>query len=388
MKCIHCGKDANYKTRQKNQGRCSSCGQPFAFEPQKDPLKVTDRLFEQAINDVSGGAIFFTERQLWYALDNRLSSKELSYRLRGLWRRLAGAGDRQMRTRHLTLELQAFSEYLRRWNRVHGRPDKLLDSPLDGKNRESRAGHEEAPLASEPDLTAYSFDRAVVADRAEIAAMLVANDFHFENNCAVLSLDGYPFGRAEIVLAMLRRNPGLQVFAVHDASAAGCALPLKLRKEPWFPDPSVAIVDLGLRPRHAYAMSLPMVTSLPRKVDWELQKLLSPEDAKWLEAGNTAELAALRPSRLLRAIYQGFAARKSIPAGAASQRQAQPEGGSLAGASYGFLLTLLSFLPWIHISRGTDVAAAEGQDDTGLEFETDVWAYDEDADIYAADSFG
>ena len=30
--------------------------------------------------------------------------------------------------------------------------------------------------------------------------MLVANNFHFENNCAILSLDGYPSGNAATVL--------------------------------------------------------------------------------------------------------------------------------------------------------------------------------------------
>ncbi|WP_198007661.1 hypothetical protein [Dactylococcopsis salina] len=36
------------------------------------------------------------------------------------------------------------------------------------------------------------FDRAVICDRSEIARFLIANDFNFENNCAVLSVAGYP----------------------------------------------------------------------------------------------------------------------------------------------------------------------------------------------------
>ena len=64
---------------------------------------------------------------------------------------------------------------------------------------------------------------------------------------------------------------------------------------------------------------------------------------KWLERGNTAELAALRPARLMRAIYQGFAR--------AGQIGADP---------------------------GSDTLA-----DTPL-----IWIHDGGADVYAADSFG
>ena len=42
------------------------------------------------------------------------------------------------------------------------------------------------------DIADYSFDRAVICDRARTADLLIANNFHFENNCAVLSVDGYP----------------------------------------------------------------------------------------------------------------------------------------------------------------------------------------------------
>ncbi|NET29771.1 hypothetical protein [Okeania sp. SIO1I7] len=42
------------------------------------------------------------------------------------------------------------------------------------------------------EVTAYSFDRLIVCETAEIAQFLIANNFHFEHNCAVLSIDGYP----------------------------------------------------------------------------------------------------------------------------------------------------------------------------------------------------
>ena len=170
--------------------------------------------------------------------------------------------------------------------------------------------------------------------------MLVANNFHFENNCAILSADGYPQGRSETVLAMLRRNPQLQVFTVHDASIPGCALPLTLRQERWFPDPGVSVLDLGLRPRHALALNLFTLGAGATVVPPALRDLLAAREVAWLEAGNLAEVAALRPARLMRAIYQGFAAQRTGDGG-----------GSGDGAG-------------------------------------GIWFYSSGADVYAADTFG
>ncbi|MES2464013.1 MAG: hypothetical protein V4671_25865, partial [Armatimonadota bacterium] len=76
MKCLHCGSDTKLKDRKANGGRCVGCSHRFAFEPTTDPLKVTDGLFQRCIAEVSGnGALFFTEKQLWYELNRRLLRK-------------------------------------------------------------------------------------------------------------------------------------------------------------------------------------------------------------------------------------------------------------------------------------------------------------------------
>ncbi|BAU41594.1 hypothetical protein [Leptolyngbya sp. O-77] len=49
-----------------------------------------------------------------------------------------------------------------------------------------------------------------------IAQMLISNNVHFENNCAILSINGYPQPIFDTVMKMLRRNPGLTVFAFQD----------------------------------------------------------------------------------------------------------------------------------------------------------------------------
>jgi hypothetical protein len=108
-------------------------------------------------------------------------------------------------------------------------------------------------IAVDRELKQYSFDRAVICDDAEIARCLIANNFHFENNSAVLSVDGYPHDIFATVMDMLRLNPELQVYAVHDASRRGVALPHILSTEPrWFAGTTVKIFDVGLLPRQIF----------------------------------------------------------------------------------------------------------------------------------------
>jgi hypothetical protein len=337
MKCIHCGTDS--KLRERTGERCPRCKHPFAFEPTKDPHQVTDGQFKNAVDRASGGGkVQFTRRQLWYEFNRRWMKP-------GFWRRpfallpfvgtagglLAGLGIVQEAVLLLAamggvagvgagallsglanrraprpprpprIPFDVFhQQYLRRWREVHGDAAGLL--PV----REMAAPA--LPTQVPADVAAFSFDRAVVTDTWETAQMLVANRFHFEHNCAVLSRDGYPDGIADTVKEMLRRNPRLTVFALHDASPGGCLLPLTLRDAEWFPDPAIRIVDLGLRPSTARRLRVPALAGAPTQPPPRLGELLPAEDLEWLAEGHTAELAALRPEQVLRAAYQGIVA--------------------------------------------------------------------------------
>ncbi len=337
MKCIHCGTDTRGKDRASNGGRCEGCKHRFAFEPLKDPLGVTDTQFQAAIQRVSpDGNVAFTDRQLWYELNRKwmrpvfwgsafpwlalttgpaAAAAAALLSLKALILPVAVAGSvlglsiasivhRRAARRpplapppRVTFERFA-TDYVDRWREVHGPVRGLVDS---------RPALPAAQLPSiAADVSAFSFDRAVVTDRWEAAAMLVANRFHFEHNCAVLSLDGYPEAIGETVKNMLRRNHQLTVFALHDASPEGCLLPLSLREPDWFPDPSVRVVDLGLRPETARRLRLPVLNRPVRELPPRLAEILPPEEVEWLLAGNTAELATLRPAQVLRAAYDGI----------------------------------------------------------------------------------
>jgi hypothetical protein len=123
---------------------------------------------------------------------------------------------------------------------------------------------------------------------------------------AILSMDGYPPGLTDTLMTMLRRNPQLLVYALHDASIEGCRMPLRLRHPDWFPDPAITIFDLGLRPRQAIAQKLLTLTSLTYSIPDEVRQMLTPKEIVWLERGNKTELAAVHPAQLMRAIRQGL----------------------------------------------------------------------------------
>ncbi len=195
-------------------------------------------------------------------------------------------------------------DYLMRWEKTHGPVAKLL-----AEKGQSQAGGVATAHADE--LQHYSFDRLLVCDRAETAEFLLANNLHTELNTPIISVDGHPRPVFERVLAMVRRNPQLQVFALHDADVAGCLLPLRLREDPrWFPQPGVTIIDIGLRPRQAAASArtIPVVQrdANPTTVPPDLERLLTRGERAWLATGHRAELAALPPAKLLQIVYRAF----------------------------------------------------------------------------------
>jgi hypothetical protein len=184
------------------------------------------------------------------------------------------------------------------WISVHGKPPGLIErmpQPAIAIRQPRR------PLES--DIGDYSFDRAVICDRAETVDLLLANNFHFENNCAILSVDGYPPAPFDTVRAMLKRNPKLQVFALHDATVQGCQMAYHLTHDPdWFAG-QVPVIDVGLRPVHAPAfrgvwLSTPQVAVLPHAG-------IKAAEAEWLRE-YSLELAAVRPDQVLKRLFRAM----------------------------------------------------------------------------------
>lgn len=200
--------------------------------------------------------------------------------------------------------------WLTSWRRVNNRIDKILPSPQ----------QQSTPMAINPDVTAYSFDRLVVCDSAEVAQMLIANNFHFENNCAILSITGYPQNIFDTTMQMLRRNPDLKVYALHDCSPTGMDLLNHLRTSPqWFRDSNVTIIDVGLLPRQIIAASRGMfIQASPESAEAakrllpEICSTLSTDELEWLEAGNFVELESFSPQKLIQILNSSIANSRTL----------------------------------------------------------------------------
>jgi DNA-directed RNA polymerase subunit RPC12/RpoP len=318
MKCTRCGTDVRYRDRK--DGKCDRCGGRFAFEPKRgDPF--TDQAFKSALETVSGQArLRWGVEHLYWELARRRLKKARQESLGcsclagvaaagsvflsfasdfgfawvaglslflvaiGLWQR----GKRGGAARNLPLE--RFNRLWERWCAAHGRPDTAI-------LRERRK-----PRTPERDVYDYSFDRVVVCDRARSVDLLIANNFHFENNCAVLSIGGYPEAVFDPVRAMLKRNPHIEVFALHDATPFGCRVAHRLTHDPeWFPGRRV--LDVGLRPRHVAKHEAYWLASEVRSV--EAGGGLSTEEAAWLSRYQV-ELAIYRPEAILRALFRAI----------------------------------------------------------------------------------
>jgi hypothetical protein len=307
MKCIRCHADSKYKDRR--DGHCPVCRRAFAFEPRTgDP--ITDAGFKSAIDAVSSmETVRFLPDHVYYEVARRRRSKghgrNALYGLGALGLVVAvlnpvvglaiagaagGAGTLLWPRAHARFSRAKFDEMWQRWISAHGAPAGLIV-----RSRHAPTG----PYRGHTDIPSYSFDRAVVCDRAATVDVLLANNFHFENNCAVLSVDGYPPHAFDLVRQMLANNPRLVVYALHDASHAGCSLAHRLASDrTWFRG-RARVVEVGLRPAHAKALR--GVWQAPDPAPDERPGTTAAERA-WLDR-NALELAAIRPEQVIKRLY-------------------------------------------------------------------------------------
>jgi len=338
MKCVKCANDANKKDR--TDGKCPKCGEPFAFDPSAG-APFSDMAFKSAIDAVSHeGTVKFEAEHIRLELARRAEAGRSRDRRQAAWAFgilggvlvaaggvlvaaggvLAAAGGVLVAAgtvaglmtavpglAFIFLALRAalrpgtpkpaiprstFSGLFHTYSQAHGKPAGLIPPPR-------RVAPSAEVLA---ELESYSFDRAVVCDTADTAELLIANDFHFENNCAVLSIDGYPKGVFEVVRKMLRQNPKIEVFALHDCTPAGCALATQLRADKaWFHGVG-AVYDVALRPAQAQAFRHawePAGGALAERDG------ISADEATWLREWQLP-LAAIAPEQLIKRLYRAI----------------------------------------------------------------------------------
>ncbi|WP_013335013.1 hypothetical protein [Gloeothece verrucosa] len=201
------------------------------------------------------------------------------------------------------ISLSQVQDWLRKWQTINGSFEKIL-SPSFAATQ---------PVQINPEILNYSFDRVIVCQSTEIARFLIANNFHFENNCAVLSVTRYPENIFDVVLEMLRRNRDLKVYALHNANSRGVTLVNHLRtQDNWFADSSATIYDIGLSPRQVldnpklFVQQSDTMAREAKELPQEIRQTLLPEEINWLEAGYFVELESFSPQHLLRIVTQGI----------------------------------------------------------------------------------
>jgi hypothetical protein len=206
-------------------------------------------------------------------------------------------------------EQNQFQDWLNRWRQAHDPITKMLPSPR----------QESTPAVVSSEVSAYSFDRLVVCDSAIIAQLLIANNFHFENNCAVLSITGYPQSIFDTTMQMLRRNPDLKVYALHDCSPSGIGLVHRLRTSAnWFANSNVMIFDVGLLPRQIFASPNVFIQAseesaqAAKQLPAAIRQDLSTTELKWLEAGKFVELESFTPQKLIQVLNRGIAGSRNL----------------------------------------------------------------------------
>ncbi|WP_416212530.1 hypothetical protein [Nostoc sp. ChiQUE01b] len=213
-------------------------------------------------------------------------------------------------TQEFLLSQSQVKDWLDRWQQINGSILKILPSPK----------QENTPATVNPDVTAYSFDKLVVCDSASIAQLLIANNFHFENNCAILSITGYPQSIFDTTMQMLRRNPDLKVYALHDCNPRGVGLVHNLRTNTnWFLNSEIVIIDIGLTPRQIIAtkrgmfiQSSPESAQAAKQLSEEVRQSLSAEELAWLKSGKFVELESFTPQRIIKVLQKGIAGSQNL----------------------------------------------------------------------------
>lgn len=416
MICIRCQHDSKYPER-KDTHACPNCGGRFAFEPREnDPF--TDMAFQKAIDKVSaGGQVKWGVEHLYYELCRkpRIANAKVALLVMLLFIGFfMGFVVGQAAPAVLIVYVPAillllymiaanmgtkmlprgdFERMWDRWGTVHGKPKGVI----------ARKPQDDKPArAPDPDIGDYSFDRAVICDRARTVDLLLANNFHFENNCAVLSMGGYPQQAFETVRRMLRRNPRLEVYTLHDITPEGCRMAHRLANDPaWFKGLGIRIVDVGLRPAHASPFHKLFEKSAQ---DVPSGGGISPDEAKWLSQ-HRLELAVIRPEQIVKRLFRAMSQTQQAARAATPLLGGRGTAGRVAGSAAGAAAGAAVLLPAAamagqqdaeELARQKKKQAADqsggdgggGGGDSTWEVDTDSFSSDADASDGGADSFG
>lgn len=232
--------------------------------------------------------------------------------LNALW--LSYKGQRQQKNIHtansnFSIDRTELDTWLNKWISINDRYMKILP-PTETYS---------LPATTNPEVPAYSFDLAIVCDNPAIAQILISNNFHFDNNCAILTIDGYPQNIFDGTMEILYRNPNLKVYAFHDCTPNGIKLARQLREsEIWFPNPAIPIIDVGILPRQIMnnldVMTLQSQESaqISRQIHPDIRASLNRAELAWLDAGCYLELESFSTQKLIHILRRAISESRDL----------------------------------------------------------------------------
>ena len=269
MRCVACEKDTKPLGKGTPPTWCGHCGHAFALNRQFDG--VADIFVKRAVDAVTAnGEHRYLPEQLSYEIERRLATPSPLRRAVG-WIVLAVAVVAAFEFVHFWVAIFVavfgikflprlvkklpgpkvprkdtakvdVAQILKRYGQVNPSPHRI--SP------DETAEHETSTA-----LDGVIHDRLLVCERADFAAFYLANEFHLQNACHVMSGAGDTVARKALVSA-LREPAAPEIFVVHDLTPRGLGFAESIdHGRDWFAGHAGAkVVDLGLSGGQARAL--------------------------------------------------------------------------------------------------------------------------------------
>jgi hypothetical protein len=149
------------------------------------------------------------------------------------------------------LSRKKWDKYLKHWRKLTAKY-QYEDDHLAGILTSNNPQLLEKPLpASEPDIYDYGAAKLLICEHDMQVDWLVMNRFHTENGVVIISENFYPHYLKEQVQELIKTNPNLEIYALHNTGHLGESMISRLRNpiNDWELLES-DIIDLGLSSEH------------------------------------------------------------------------------------------------------------------------------------------
>ena len=252
MKCPGCSK--NHK---RSYGMTCGCGYKFALDPKVDKF-ADGRILAAARRASSNGTHYFTFPQMVTAARN-LQRQSIGIAIfGGIMLLVAGALISVNRERVIFAEVLVLFGIVSLFSYALGgsfnaeRFQAALKTYEQAKRPLKFLLRNDGPLRTPPqewvegDIYDYGVEGILIVSRQILFDLLVLNGLHTTSRILIVSEGGYPNYIADHVNQVLKSQPDVPVFILHDADAQGAAMVSRLKRSDKFQLYHHAITDLGL----------------------------------------------------------------------------------------------------------------------------------------------